>query len=77
MLVRVKASAVLYVSTPAPQQIALTQPIVDRPLGRLDVEDVAVTKPDGSTKTVRGTVTIGGFTMPTRAGIDLLPARTR
>ncbi|MEA2748239.1 MAG: hypothetical protein QOI41_2382 [Myxococcales bacterium] len=73
VLVRAKASALLYVTTPAPQQIALTQPIVDRPLARLDVEDVAVTMPDGSIKKARGTVTIGGFTMPTNAGIDLLP----
>jgi hypothetical protein len=73
LLVRAKASAMVYVTAPSAQTLALTQPVSDHALGRLDVEDVAVTMPDGSTKTARGSVQVGVLTFPTGSGIDLLP----
>jgi hypothetical protein len=73
LLVRAKAQSNLAVSSPSAQSLALTQPMSDKPLARLDVEDVSVTMPDGTTKPARGTVQTGGLTFSTNAGIDLLP----
>ena len=73
MLVRALASANLTVSIPAAQVVALTQPMTDRKLARLDVESVQVDMPGGIVKTATGTVTIGALAFPTGTGIDLLP----
>ena len=60
-------------STPIAQTVALTQPISDKQLARLDVQDVAVTMPDGTLKSVRGNVKVGTLTFTTNMGIDLFP----
>jgi hypothetical protein len=73
LVVRAKASSNLHLNAPTKQQIALTQPMSDKKLARLDVEHVEVTMPDGTTKDASGTVTIGTLTFPTGSGIDLLP----
>lgn len=73
LLVRAKALSNVRVNTPAVQTFALTQPVSDKKLARLDVEHAQITMADGSTKTASGTVTIGAFTFPTGTGVDLLP----
>lgn len=73
VLVRAKASSTLNLQAPTKQQLALTQPVSDKKLARLDVEHVGVTMPDGTTKDASGTVTIGTLTFPTGTGLDLLP----
>jgi hypothetical protein len=73
LLVRAKSSASLALTTPSVQSVALTLPVTDKPLARLDVADVLVTMPDGTTKAARGTVQIGTLSFPTNAGVDLLP----
>lgn len=73
LLVRATASANLVVSVPTKQSLPLTLPVTDKALARLDVEDVQVAMPDGTTKAARGNVQIGALSFPTNTGIDLLP----
>lgn len=75
LLIRAKASAQVFVSLPTAQSFALTQPVTDRPLGRLEIEDVQIAMPGGAAKTARGTAKIGSLTLPTGTGVDLLPGK--
>lgn len=73
LLVRAKTQSNIAVTAPSSQTFALTQPMSDKKLARLDVENVQVSMPDGTTQTAIGTVRIGALTFPTNTGVDLLP----
>jgi hypothetical protein len=74
LLVKTKASfSELEVYSASTQTIALTTPLSDLALGRLDVTDVKVPMPGKPTQTVRGRATVGELTFDTGFGLDVLP----